>query len=280
MDDFQQEPQMDEEVQPSAEATEENVNPEVQEVEAQESEAEGTEGEQQEDKVTFDDKQQAKVNELIGEKVAKSYEYKRQAEEHAQEVARLKAQMPQPEAPVVPEVPNPDDFYGDETGFHAAMRQRDEAIAQRASFDAQANYERNMQEQQRQAEVMKQRQEEAKTIDTYAGNAAKLGISGEQMQQDAGMVSQAIRSPELESHILAQDSGPLIVNYLARNVMELENVRTMAPIQAALYIDNVIKPKLSASARKETAAPKPPEIIQGGSAPEKMHEAVRTATFE
>ena len=204
---------------------------------------------------------------------------KREAEEAKRQLAEMQAAQPKPQAPIVPEMPNPDDFYGDPNGFNTAMQSRDEAIANRASYDAQANYERNMQEQQRQVQVNEQRQQEAKTIDTYAANAEKLGINGEQLQQDAGIVSQAIRSPELESHILADAQGPLVVNYLARNVMELDTIQSMSPIQAALYVDNVIKPKLS-STRKETNTPRPPEIVEGGAAPQKEHWSLDGVKFE
>lgn len=236
------------------------------------------EPEKTETSVKFDEQQQEKVNSLISKRVAKQREAEQRAAEAERQLQALQQQIPQPQIPEVPAAPNPDDYYGDQEGFLNALKERDEAITKRAEFDAvakyneQAAYQSAMQaKQQREAEMQKRQS-------SYMEKAKTFGISNEQMVEDAQIVGGALPN-ELGEFIVDDEQGPLLASYFKNNVLELEQVQTMNPIAAAVYIERNVRPKL-AGARKQTNAPKPVTIEGGGKAPEMKSEFLKGAKFE
>lgn len=233
----------------------------------------------QEEQVIFDDKQQAKVNDIIGSKVAQTHKERQRAETAEARVKELEASQPKQEAPEIPPMPDPDDFYGDPNGLKAAQDQRDEVIRKRAEFDHQQTMLQNQQQvtaQQQEQETIREQQE---VVKNYVETAKSFNISPEQMQKDANLVAFSGITPEIADHLAIDPQGPLITNFLASNVMELETLKTMNPMQAAVHIATQIKPKL-AGAVNTTNAPPPADIVDGSGAPEKEHPALEGVTFE
>ena len=245
-------------------STTEDVNNEVTNEDDNSEVVEGS----QEDQVTFDERQQAKINSLIGEKVAKTHEERRRAEQLETELTALKARIPEPTVPEVPSLPNPNDYYGDPDGYNATLAQRDKAIQERAEFDTR----NRLINDQRQAATRQ-------AIATYAEAAKSFGIGAEQMQKDAHQVMQIGIDPMLSDHIVSDPQGALITNYLAKNVLELDRMRSMSPMAASVYIANEVKPKL-ASAKKISSAPSPANVVGGGGAPMKVPSSIKGAKFE
>ncbi len=254
MDDFQQdEPQ---EVQ---EAITDSAP--VEEVSEQ---AEAPEQEQ-EQKVTFDERQQAKVNDIIGQHVAKRREEERRRQELEQKLSDIESQLPKQNDIDVPPLPNPDDYYGDEQGFREAIQAREEAIAKRAEVQALTLA------QERQAQEIAYRQqleaqaEAQQKVASYVKSAKEFGISEDQAQKDGAAVAQYIGG-DVQDVIVSDPQGALISSYLAKNVIELDHLSRMTPMQQAVYIATEVKPKIS-STRKTTQAPKPVDIVEGAGAP-------------
>lgn len=233
----------------------------------------------QEERIVFDDRQQAKVNELIGGKVAQTHKERQRAEEAERKLVELQAQMPKVEAPGIPDTPNPDDFYSDPDGLKAAQDKRDEAIKQRAEFDLQQSWETSQLQNQTNQRAQETVQKQQEAIVGYAKTAETFGIKSEQMQKDAAMVSQSGLAQGIQDHLVSDAQGPLIINFLATNMLELDKIRSMDPIRAGIYIANEIKPKL-AGIRKTTQAPNPADIVGGQGAPEKVPSSIRGAKFE
>lgn len=285
MDDFQNvSPDVQENVEQPSEPTTDNVNEDVidnaeQAVQETGETAEIENTNSQEEQVVFDDRQQAKVNELIGAKVAKTHEERRRAEELAAENERLKAQIPETTAPAIPELPNVNDFYGDPDGYHAKLAERDMAIQERAEFDAKQRWVEDQRRQQAQQADYEMAQRQQASIQSYAEAAQSFGIDQVQMQQDAQKVLQVGIPRELSDHIVSDPQGALITNHLARNVLELDRISQMSPMQAAVYIANEVKPKL-ASVKKSSTAPAPAQVTGGGGAPSKVHPSIKGAKFE
>ncbi len=273
MDDVQQEPQVIEEDQISASATEES------DVSSGGTDTPPQDEAPQEDKVVFDERQQAKVNSLIGEKVAKLHGANREADELRAKLAEIEASQPKPVAPEIPPLPDPDDYFGDTEGYNAEMAKRDKAIAESAEFNAKQTVidDHNKRESQRQE--MERFEGQQKSIAGYAESAKSFGIDPQKMQQEAATVSQFLASPELDDFVVNDPQGPLVTSYLASNVLELDKIKSMSPPQAAVYIATQIKPKL-ASAGKQSTAPNPPDVIDGGGAPEKVHPSLVGAVFK
>jgi dsDNA-specific endonuclease/ATPase MutS2 len=263
MDDFQQEP-----IEQTASATVESADVEQETV--------NTEAEEQ--KVQFDERQQEKVNELIGSKVAKQREAERRAEELEAQLQELKSRQPVETAPAVPEVPNPDDYYGDDAGLQNAMKEYGEAIAKRAEYDARiaANEERQRQQalEQQRKDAQAQYERQAKYVET----AKTFNITPEQINSDAASVSPYL-GKDMQDHIVSDPQGPLIVNYLAKNPIALDELRSMSPFAVGAYIEAKIRPAI-ASTRKTTQAPKPVEIVGGASVPATEHPSLKDAVFK
>lgn len=246
-----------------AEAADENVEPEAEN--------------SQEDQVTFTENQQAKFDKVIGEKVAKTHEERRRADQLEAEVKELRSKVPEPTVPEVPALPNPNDFYGDPDGYNQQLAQRDLAMQQRATFDANNRMIQDQQAQQVQRADYEKAQKQQATIQSYAETARSFGINAEQMQQDAQIVMQAGIAPEISDHIVSDPQGALITSYLKQNVLVLDKVAGMSPMAAAVYIANEVKPKLS---RKSSSAPAPAKIVGGGGTPSKVPASIKGAKFE
>jgi len=231
-----------------------------------------------EDRIVFDDRQQAKVNELIGGKVAQTHKERQRADEAERKLADFQAQMPQAEAPAIPDMPDPEDFYGNPDGLKTAMDTRDEAIKQRATFDAQTTWEQSQLQAQANQQAQAQAQKQHEVNVKYGQTAESFGIKTEQMAQEAAVLSNSGLDFGVQNHLVEDPQGPLIVNFLAKNMLELDKLRSMSPMQAAIHIATEIKPKL-AGIKKQSSTPHPLDMDDGKGVPEKTDPRLKGVTF-
>ena len=73
-------------------------------------------------------------------------------------------------------------------------------------------------------------------------------------------------SDDVTLHILNDDKGPMITKYLAQNPLALDELHGMSPMQAAIHIENVVKPS-AVSSKNTTNAPPPSTNLDGGGSP-------------
>ena len=106
-----------------------------------------------------------------------------------------------------------------------------------------------------------------------------MGIKSEELQVAGAAVSNFLVQEELVNFIIEDDHGPLITKYLSQNLTELDNLRSMSPIQAAIRITNEIKPKAAALKPKVNQAPDPVDTPQGAGISPKP-KGPKGATFE
>lgn len=242
-------------------AVEEVVEKAPQEAEAVEStEAESAPAEEHE-KVSFTPEQQAVFDKAIGDKVRKMREAERQKEQIAAELERTRQLVPKDQRPNVPAMPDP---YDDD--YARRVAERDKAIADAAAWDAKqavSEQQRIEREQQRQFQAQ---QGFLNTVQEYAKRATTLGVTQQELAESGNAVKEYGISDDVAMHILADDKGPLITKYLARNPVELDNIAQMSPMRAAAYIESVVKPKIAVPNRT-TNAPAPPETLGRRGAP-------------
>jgi len=129
------------------------------------------------------------------------------------------------EAVTIPPVPDSwDDDYAEK------MRVRDEAIMGNARVDSQkAINETRTAEQQ----LLKQQQEADKSrelSDTFTANATKLNVSPAALEAAQTTVINYGITPELATELLQDADGPLMVQHLAANPLELHELVTASPI--------------------------------------------------
>lgn len=208
----------------------------------------------------------------INKKHFEMMEAKRANEALQQELDRIKAQMPQATRPVIPELPDPYD-----EGYAQQVAARDEAIRQAAAYDArqQAQTERQQEAAKlKQDEQNKALQERSKT---YFNRAAELKVPEAEVKAAGGLLVSYGVQPDLLEYILDNDKGPLITTHLARHPEQLEALRGMSPVAAAVHIETTIKPQ--AVSGLKTAPPPPPDNLSGGGAPP-ADEGPAGATYE
>lgn len=238
-----------------AEETTEAVETE-QPVENQASDSAPDTAGQPEEQITFSEEQQQHINDILGKKTFKMRELERQAEkereEYQQRISELEAKIPQSERPEVPAMPDP---YDDD--FAEKVAQRDQVMREQIAFDEAKKAQAQLKTQQDQQAQFKKQQAFAEKVSTYSERAVKHGIAPEELQQAGQVVGSFGVKEDVVNHILSDEKGPLITKYLANSANELDKVSRMGPMQAAVYIETVIKPKAEKLGVKPPSAPEP-----------------------
>lgn len=234
-------------------------------------------GENQEQKTEFSAEQQRIFDEAIAKKVFKAREAERKAEALQKELEETKAKLPQKTRPTIPGIPDSLELTDEE--FQEQLRLRDEAIREAAAFDAQEKAARERQEEQERQRLEDAQKALEKRVETYTQNALKLGVTNEELTQANQTVNSYGIDQGLADYIMDSPQGPLIAVYLQKNPLELDALRGTDPINAAVYVETVIKPKAATLKAKVTQAPEPAETLSGaGIAP--SERGPKGATFE
>ena len=226
----------------------------VEEVVEEVTEEVTEEVEEEETRVEFTPEQQAKVDEIARKAAARNLEKLQEAvaarQAAEEQLARLQpAPQQAPGRPFVPPVPDP--F---EDGYEQKLAFRDEALAKAAQWDTvQAISKYHMAEQQK---VQQQAAEEEvkKVVSTYTSRAHKMGIKDAELVFAGSQIQAVGMSGELVEHILHDAQGPAISVYLGNNPEELEKIRAMPAISAAIYLETQIKPKAARTPKKAPPA--------------------------
>lgn len=237
----------------------------------------GNEEGSEEKRVSFSAEQQAIFDKTVGKKVAKTHEITRERDELLRQLDETKAKLPQAEAPEIPELPDPDDFYGNPEGLKAAFEARDKLVNERAEFDAGVKQNEKAQADQTLKQQQERFQRQQKAGLEYFENAKTFDIKQEDIMKEATIVSQSV-SPDIQDFLVEDAQGPLITNYLANNILELDKLKSMSTPQAAVYIANEVKPKL-AGIKKTTETPHPLDMDEGQGMPDKMDKRLEGVKF-
>lgn len=223
-------------------------------------EAEAPEGEDtappEPEKIEFTEKQQKVFNEAIGRKVAKIHEAESRAERLARELEETRSRIPKELAPEVPDIPDPYD-----PDFKTKINEREKQIAKRTEWDIN---ERARSERDLEQHYNNQRAEAAertRIVQVYTDRAVKLGVKPQDLQQAGPVVGNQLH-PILVQHILEEPLGPQMTVYLANNQLIIDQLASMSPTQAVIYLDSQVKPK-AAAARKLDLAPEPVDHLTG-----------------
>lgn len=208
-----------------------------------------------EKQVEFTEEQQKVFNDAVGKKVFKLREKEREAEQLRRRLEELEAKIPQQGRPVVPESPDP--FALSDVEYRQKLVQRDQAIREAAAWEAQ---QQALQWQRQQAQFeQQQRQQERQQAEVvaYADRAKKLGVAAAELQEAGTLVAGYGIDPALVEMILADDHGPLLTKYLAKNQLELERLVQMPVTMAAVRLATDLKAKAVAMKPKVTKTPDP-----------------------
>lgn len=259
-----------------ADIEQEEVETEGQETDSDSSTDTG-EVQDKQTKPVFDEQQQQVFDKAIADKVYKLRQAEREAEQLKQRVTELEQQKPKQERPNVPKEPDP--YALTDAEYQRQLQQRDEAIAQRAAFDAQVRFQQQEAERLQREQAAKEQEALSEKVAAYSQRATQLGITNDELQSAGNTVAGFGIADEVVNYILEDEIGPAITKYLSQNVTELDALRSMPPTQAAVRIATEIRKKAAALKPKVNAAPDPVEQpAKAGVAPKAR--GPQGATFE
>lgn len=182
----------------------------------------------------------------------------------------LKAKMQQDQlATPAPEIPPiPDALELDDEEFRTKINQRDDLIRKKAEFDGQQQLILQAQQQQQQADSQQQAFARQELGNKFSQNAISSGMTGESLQQIITTLNGAGLSTrnDIADHLMGDDDGPIISQYLASNPVELDTLLNSTAMQAgAVYQD--IRAKAVLLKPKQSLAPDPALTLSGTGAP-------------
>ena len=236
----------------------ESENVEVAEAEEPSDLATDNDGEHDEKPDDGEQKQvnQDAINEAINKQHRKYQEEKRRADEAERRLAEM---QPKPQAPQLVEAPDPfDDDYEIKQAAYI------ESVRQQAIFENNQRLSQELTQSQQAAAQREQQARENAKIQAYVDNAKAMSISIEQLEQAGQVVGSYGLSKDVQMFIVDDKQGPLITQYLAANHADAETIASMPPLQAAIYIERTIKPKVAALKPKTTSTPNPATRVSGG----------------
>lgn len=257
-------------VMSESEANEAIESQEVEAVEVEEQ-AESTPAPVEPEGETVDEA--AELRKTIAEKAFKEREARRRADELEKRLSELESKQSPSFDGVIP--PMPDSFDDD---FVEKMKAREDAIARKAQADFAA-----IQQKEAEAEAQRKREREQfekaqKTQAEFRENASTLGVDQETLARAAQTVIDYGVTPDVEEAILADKNGPLMLQYLAANPLELADLIDANPLKAGMLLAEVKTKSLSLKA-KPSSAPPPPDSLEGRGAPVR-ERGPKGATFE
>lgn len=225
-----------------------------------------------------EDSDQDKVQRAINKQHAKYREEERKRIAAENSAKELKEKLEKLEAEkgeiVIPPMP---DAYDED--FEQKAAAREEAIRQQAVRDAQ---QKVIVERQQAADEEAEKAEQERInslVSDYDKHTVTLGLDVEEISKAGKVVVDYGISGEVAEYILSDADGPLITKYLAANPIELDDLRNMTPINAAMKINTSIREAASTMKPQASQTPDPVEILEGRGAGEKKNPLIANATF-
>jgi len=229
-------------------------------------------------KVTFDEAQQTVFNNAILAKDRKHFEKFNAQNEQLQKLQsenqQLQAKIPVAARPEVPEMP---DKYDE--NFSQKLQARETALIAQGDFDrneriaSQTNLANQQQQQRNQHEAI----QTAKT--GYDSRADNLGLKAKDIDPAWNTLINHGVNVHIQAHLLDEATGPQIVDYLAKNPLEMDKLAGMNPMSGAIFIATELRDAAAGAAKKINLAPAPVDTLKGNGAREGSR-GPKGATFE
>lgn len=224
------------------------------------------------------DKAQDAVQAAINRQHAKyrEEERKRIALEKELEEARKELESAKSSVGAIDIPPIPDAWDED---FDEKIAARDRALLRKAEQDALFKVEEAKRAAARSNAEQAEQERVAKLVGDYDKRIVKLGLDAGEVKQAVDTIVSYGISKDLGEYILGDEDGPLITKYLAENPVELDELRSMPPIAAAMRINSTIRAAASTLKAQASEAPDPIEPLAGRGAGERVSPLIKGATF-
>ena len=164
--------------------------------------------------------------------------------------------------------------------FNEDLKARDEKITEIAEHNASVSTIET--EQQKTLEAKNEQEEAAlkEKVASFDSNMLTLGLKPVEVKQAADTVINYGISETFQDVLLEDPDGPLLVQYLANNPVELEAVNGMSVLQMINHLNTDVRPKASLLKPQTSQAPDPPITLDGGGVGEIEHPLLKGAKFE
>ena len=171
--------------------------------------------------------------------------------------------------------PIPDSW---DDNYEQKIKERDQAIMQSARNEAIKAQQSEATAQQEQARQVEQAKIDRQRNDDFVANADKLGVNRDSLTAASNAVIGYGISPEIANAIITDDNGPLIIQHLASNPLDLHELTNGNAFTAGQKWSE-IKASSIALKPKTSQAPPPTTKVSGkGVATE--DPALKGMTFE
>jgi len=217
--------------------------------------------------------QKENVQKVIDRKHREKMEAERRAEAAEARLREFESKQQQYE----PEVPQLSDFPDSEE-----VAEYNEKLRARIRWETEQSYHQQEYQRRQQEAASTKQAEFAKKGETYTERAKSLGVSSKELAAAGATVASYNLSEDIVMGILDDKEGALITTYLANNPLDIENLKSLSPYKAALYMETNIRPKLAARRPKKTNAPAPATRVEGKATDpdSKRYTQIKGAKFE
>ena len=217
--------------------------------------------------------QKENVQKVIDRKHREKMEAERRAEAAEARLREFESKQQQYE----PEVPQLSDFPDSEE-----VAEYNEKLRARIRWETEQSYHQQEYQRRQQEAASTKQAEFAKKGETYTERAKSLGVSSKELAAAGATVASYNLSEDIVMGILDDKEGALITTYLANNPLDIENLKSLSPYKAALYMETNIRPKLAARRPKKTNAPAPATRVEGRATDpdSKRYTQIKGAKFE
>jgi hypothetical protein len=202
----------------------------------------------------------------------------REEQRRADDLAKRLEELETKNQPVINdvEVPRIPDSWDED--YEAKIRARDTAILQKAQADALKTQQQEAKAKQQQ-QLQQQKYERAQALQSqFSENGKRLGVDQKVLDDAQNAVVEYGVTPDLANVLLEDPSGPLLVQYLAANPIDLHEIVSADPVRAGLMLAKV-QAKAEALKPKTSSAPDPATTLSGKATPKK-ERGPKGATFE
>jgi hypothetical protein len=184
-------------------------------------------------------------------------EQERRANDLEQRLKDFESRQPALEDVVVPPIPDSWD-----ENYEAKIRLRDEAFRKQAQNEY-GNAQRKEQQANTERESQRAEYDRAQALQKqFAVNTEKLGLKEDELMAAQNAVVEYGVTPELANALLEDADGPLMVQYLAANPLDLYDITQASPLKSGLLLAQV-KIKAASLRKKVSSAPDPANSSSG-----------------
>lgn len=176
------------------------------------------------------------------------------------------------------EVPPPPDPHSDT--YAADIATRDDAIRQQADHDAAVKKAEDDQLREKEASAAHTQELQRERVTQFDANMLTLGLDPVGTKAAADTIIEYGIDRNLEDFILEDPDGPLLVTYLAKNPVELDQLKGLSAYQLSHRLNDEIRAKASLLKPKTSNAPPPPTTVTGGGVPESKESWEAGAKYE